>query len=114
MHDDPHIYGINCSFRFSHDEFAKLKEELGPRAEAKLGRRGHLEIMFERGVPLADQVRAFREFAEFFAPDVVALPYCQVVTDGSVTGEEVTRFYGEMRPWRKGTRGKCAGLTDSG
>jgi hypothetical protein len=97
MHDDPPIYGLNCSFRFSREQFAMLKEELGPKAEATLGRRGHLEIMFERGVSLADQVRGFRELAEFFAPDVVAFPYCQVLTDGSISGEEVTRFYGEMR-----------------
>jgi hypothetical protein len=97
MHDDPPVHGLNCSYRFSRDEFATLKEELGPRAEGELGRRGHLEIMFERGVPLADQVRGFREFAEFFAPDVLALPYCQVLTDGSVPGEEVPRFYAEMR-----------------
>ena len=97
MHDDPPIYGLNCSFRYSRADFAALKEELGPKAEARLGRRGHLEVMFERGVPLTDMVRDFRELADVFAPNVVVLPYCQVLSDGSVSGEEVTRLYREMR-----------------
>jgi hypothetical protein len=97
MHDNPRIEGLNCSFRYSRGEFVKLREEVGRKAEAELGRRGHLEIMFERGVPLADQIDGFREVAEFFAPDVVALPYCQVLTDGSITGDEIAQFYREMR-----------------
>lgn len=97
MHDDPPIYGVNCSFRYSRDDFATLKDELGPRAEDRLGRRGHLEVMWERGVPLDDQVKGFGEVAEAMAPDVIALPYCQVLTDGSVTDEEITRFYKAMR-----------------
>ena len=97
VHDDPVILGHNCSFRYSHADFARLKEELGRGAEERLGRRGHLEVMWERGVPLADQLAGFREVAEFFAPDVVAIPYCQIIPDGAVTDEEVTAFYRDMR-----------------
>ena len=97
MHDNPPIYGLNCSFRYSRDDFATLKEQLGPKAEAGLGRRGHLEVMFERGVPLKTMVEGFRELAEALAPEVVALPYCQVLTDGSVTDDEITRFTRAMR-----------------
>ena len=97
MHDDPAIHGLNCSFRYSRDDLETLKEELGPKAEERLGRRGHLEVMFERGVPLEAMVAGFRELAELLAPDVVALPYCQVLTDGSVTDDEITLFCAAMR-----------------
>ncbi len=97
MHDDPPIYGVNCSFRYSRDDFATLKEELGRKAEDRLGRRGHLEVMFERGVPLDVMVKGFRELAETMAPDVVALPYCQILTDGSVSEGDITSFCKAMR-----------------
>lgn len=97
MHDDPPTYGLNCSFRYSYENFPMLREELGPTAEAKLGRRGHLEVMWERGVPLNEMVRGFRDLVDQLAPDVVAIPYCQVLTDGSVTNEEITEFYWSMR-----------------
>ena len=97
LRERPLVEGHNCSCRFSRGDFAALKEELGPKAEAERGRRGHLEVMWERGVPLAQQVAEFREVADFFAPDVAAIPYCQIVPDGSVSGEEITRFYGDMR-----------------
>jgi hypothetical protein len=48
-------------------------------------------------VPLADMVRDFRELAEVFAPELVALPYCQVLSDGSVSSEEIASFYADMR-----------------
>ena len=97
MHDDPPTYGVNCSVRYSRDGLAALKQELGPNAEERLGRRGHLEVMFERGVPPATMVSGFRELAEALAPDVLALPYCQLLTDGSVTDEEILRFNRDMR-----------------
>ena len=97
MHDDPSVHGLNCSFRYSRAELATLKEELGPKAEERLGRRGHLEVMWERGVPLDVQVDGFRELAGAMAPDVVALPYCQVLTDGSVSDDEITQFCAAMR-----------------
>ena len=102
MHDDPPIYGLNCSFRYSRADFETLKDELGQKAEERLGRRGHLEVMWERGVPLNAQVSEFREIAEAMAPDVVALPYCQVLTDGSVTNDEITQFYAAMRAIAEG------------
>jgi hypothetical protein len=106
MHDDPPIYGLNCSFRYSRGNLDALKEELGPRAEARLRRRGHLEVMFERGVPLADMVRDFRELADVLAPDLVALPYCQVLSDGSVSSEEIGSFYAAMRTIAEDYAGK--------
>jgi hypothetical protein len=97
LHDDPPTYGANGSFRYSHADFAVLREELGRRAEERLGRRGHLEMMWERGVPLDDMLRGFREVAGFFAPDVLVLPYCQIVPDGSVSDAEVRAFCTSMR-----------------
>jgi hypothetical protein len=43
------------------------------------------------------QVSGFRDLAEQLAPEVVAIPYCQVLTDGSVIDEEITEFYRAMR-----------------
>ncbi len=97
MHDDPPTYGVNCSFRYSRGDLTTLKDEVGRKAEDRLGRRGHLEVMFERGVPLQEMVDGFRELAETLAPDVLALPYCQVLTDGSVTDDEIIRFSAAMR-----------------
>jgi hypothetical protein len=97
MHDDPPIYGLNCSVRYSLDGLATLKEEMGRNAEDRLGRRGHLEVMFERGVPLQAMVNGFRDIAEALAPDVLALPYCQLLTDGSVADEEIVCFCCDMR-----------------
>jgi hypothetical protein len=97
LHDKPPIHGLNCSFRYSRDYLATLKEEFGRHAEDTYGRRGHLEVMFERGVPLDAMVTGFRELAEALAPEVVALPYCQILTDGSVSDDEIVRFNGAMR-----------------
>jgi len=97
MQDDPPTYGLNCSLRYSRDDLATLRQELGRRAEERLGRRGHLEVMFERHLPLADMVAGFRELAAALAPDVVAVPYCQLPADGSLGDEEITSFYRAMR-----------------
>jgi hypothetical protein len=51
MTDSPKTYGLNCSWRFSQEALPTLREALGPQAEERLGRRGHLEIMFERDTP---------------------------------------------------------------
>ncbi len=97
LRERPFVVGHNCSFRFSHADFAALKEELGPKAEEARGRRGHLEVMWERGVPLDQQLAEFRTVCDTFAPDVVAIPYCQIVPDGRVSPEEITAFYRDMR-----------------
>ena len=97
MHDHPPTYGVNCSVRYSRDNLATLKEELGAKAEQRLGRRGHLEVMWERGVALDDMINGFREIADRLAPDVVAMPYCQVLTDGSVRDDEIREFCATMR-----------------
>ena len=97
LHERPFVVGHNCSFRFSHGDLAALREELGPRREEACGRRGHLEVMWERGVPLATQLAEFRTLAEALAPDVAAIPYCQIVPDGRISGEEITAFYRDMR-----------------
>lgn len=93
----PFVAGHNCSYRFSHAGFAALKEELGPQREEAGLRRGHLEVMWERGVPLGQQLAEFRAVAEAFAPDVVAIPYCQIVPDGGTPADEITAFYRDMR-----------------
>ena len=97
MTGDPPVHGLNCSFRFSRESLAALRQELGPEAAETCGRRGHLEVMFERDLPLPRIVEAFRELADALAPDVVAIPYCQVASDGSVSDHEVRAFGAEMR-----------------
>jgi hypothetical protein len=97
MSADPPVHGLNCAYRFSRDVLPALRDELGPRAQAACGRRGHLEVMFERDMPLPSIVEAFRGLADVLAPDVVAIPYCQVACDGSVSDDEIAAFGEAMR-----------------
>jgi hypothetical protein len=97
MTADPPVHGLNCAYRFSREVLPALKDEVGPRAQAACGRRGHLEVMFERDMPLPRVVEAFRGLADVLAPDVVAIPYCQVACDGSVSDDEVAAFGKAMR-----------------
>jgi hypothetical protein len=90
------IQGLNCSFRYSRESLPALREEFGRNAEEHLGRRGHLEVMFERHLPLADMVAGFRELKDALAPDVVAVPYCQIPYEG-LGDDEVVRFVAAMR-----------------
>ena len=48
-------------------------------------------------MPLRSVVAAFRDLAGVLAPDVVAIPYCQVASDGSVSDDELIAFGAEMR-----------------
>jgi hypothetical protein len=97
MREDPSCHGLNCSFRYTREQLGVLREDLGRRAEEQWGRRGYLEVMFERHMPLADMVAGFRDLAQTLAPEVVAIPYCQVPADGTVDDDEITRFYWAMR-----------------
>ncbi|HEX5643483.1 MAG TPA: hypothetical protein VFZ86_14270 [Thermoleophilia bacterium] len=97
MSEDPLVHGLNCAYRFSREHLPALREEMGPRAREACGRRGHLEVMFERDMPLPGIVEAFRCLADALAPDVVAIPYCQVASDGSVSDDEIAAFGVEMR-----------------
>ena len=97
MTKDPPVHGLNCAYRFSGGILGKLKAEMGPRALEACGRRGHLEVMFERDMTLRGVVEAFRDVADALAPDVVAIPYCQVASDGSVSDHEIAAFAAKMR-----------------
>jgi hypothetical protein len=96
MSDEPRTCGLNCAWRFSEDQLPALRDAFGRHAEERLGRRGHLEIMFERDMALDYVVASFRRLVEELAPDVLALPYCQVAAK-SVSDEEVARFARDMR-----------------
>lgn len=97
MTEDPPVHGLNCAYRFSSEILPALKEEMGPRAREAYGYRGHLEVMFERDMPLSGVVEAFKDLADALAPDVLAIPYCQVACDGSVSDDEIAAFGAEMR-----------------
>lgn len=97
MASDPPVHGLNCAFRFSRESLAALKQEMGPNALDACGRRGHLEVMFERDLSLTQIVGAFREIADVLSPDVVAIPYCQVAADGSMSDDEIVVFGAAMR-----------------
>ena len=114
MTADPPVHGLNCAYRFSRDTLAALKQAMGPGAREACGRRGHLEIMFERDMSLSSIVAAFRDLAGVLAPDVVAIPYCQVASDGSVSDDESSRSVRRCGVWLRSTPRGSAGTVRRG
>ena len=104
MTEEPATYGLNCSWRFSRNELPRLREALGPQAEERLGRRGHLEVMFERDMAPDYVVESFRRLADELAPDVLALPYCQVSAKAMSDEEVAGALHARSAPRRPGLR----------
>jgi hypothetical protein len=97
LHHTPTLKGYNCSYAFSKDDMDTFREEFGPRAQEELGYRGHLQVMLgETGAGPEEMVASFRDMMERLAPDVYAIPSCYI-EPSTMTDEEITQFYWEMR-----------------
>jgi len=76
---DPPIDGLNCSYRYTCQDFPLL-------AEAFAG-RGLVELMFDNGETAQQIVGGYEEAANAFAPDVLAVPVAWLDarwTDGDI------------------------------
>ncbi len=83
----PPINGLNCSYRYTRPDFARLRTAFAGR--------GLLQVMFDNGESAEEMLAGFREMMAIFAPDVVALP--MPIVNDSWRDAEITEFYGAMR-----------------
>ncbi len=84
---DPPIDGLNCSYRYTRQDFSLL-------AEAFAG-RGLVELMFDNGETAQEIVAGYEEAANAFAPDVLAVPV--VWLDARWTDGEIRDLHESLR-----------------
>ena len=98
---DPPLDGLNCSFRYTRQDF--------PRIARAFAGRGLVELMFDNGETAAQILAGYEEAASAFAPDVLAVPVAWL--DGRWTDGEIRdlhesllrvaeRYAADMR-WRE-------------
>ena len=66
LEHDPPIQGLNCSFRYTRPELARIRECFRGR--------GIVEFMFDNGESAEQILRGCEEAAEALAPEVIAFP----------------------------------------
>ena len=84
---DPKIKYLNCSFRYSQEEF--------PEFRSLFAGWGLIEAMFDNSETAEQMLDGYRTMMENLAPDTLGIPYC--VVDGSWTDGDITSFYWDMR-----------------
>jgi hypothetical protein len=84
---DPPIDGLNCSFRYSRQDFPRL-------AKAFAG-RGLVELMFDNGETAQEIVAGYEQAASAFAPDVLAIPVAWL--DGRWTDGDIRDLHDSLR-----------------
>jgi uroporphyrinogen-III decarboxylase len=82
----PPINGINCSFRYTHGDFPKLREAFAGR--------GIVQAMFDSGETAEEMIEGFRHMMETLAPDTIGLPMPIVNDDWS--DAEIADLWGGM------------------
>lgn len=83
----PRVKYLNCSHRYSRDEYAEFKELFAGW--------GILETMFDNGETAEEMLAAYRSMMECLAPETIAIPYCLV--DQTWADDDITCLYCEMR-----------------
>jgi hypothetical protein len=83
----PKLKGLNCSYRFSHQEFAEFRQIFAGW--------GILEVMFDSGEGPAEMLANFRAMMETLAPDTIGIPLC--IVDDTWADSDITALYWEMR-----------------
>ncbi len=84
---NPKLKGLNCSYRFSHQEFPQFREIFAGW--------GIIEAMFDAGERPEEMLERFRFMMETLAPDTVGIPLC--IVDDSWSDGDITDLYWEMR-----------------
>ena len=83
----PKLKGLNCSYRFSHQEFAEFRQIFAGW--------GVIEAMFDSGESPAEMLANFRYMMETLAPDTIGIPLC--IVDDTWADSDITDLYWEMR-----------------
>ena len=87
LEHDPKCKGLNCSYRYSHNEFPRLREVFAGW--------GIIEAMFDCGERAEEMVAGFRQMMETLAPDTIGVPVC--VIDDTWADDDIRSLYWEMR-----------------
>ena len=84
---EPELFGLNCSYRYSRDDFSKLREAFSGR--------GILEVNFDNGESPEEIIQGFEEMADCFAPDTIAMPL--LFLDHTWSDEELRGIYDALK-----------------
>lgn len=84
---EPKLKYLNCSFRYSHEEFPEFGELFAGW--------GIVKPMFDNGESPRQQIEGFRYMMETLAPGTIGIPLC--IIDDTWTDGDITDFYHEMR-----------------
>jgi hypothetical protein len=84
---DPPIDGLNCSFRYTRQDFPRLREAFAGR--------GLVELMFDNGETAREIVAGYEEAASALAPDVLAVPVAWL--DGKWTDVDIRDLHESLR-----------------
>jgi hypothetical protein len=84
---EPERFGLNCSYRYSRDDFAKLSEAFRGR--------GIVEVNFDNGENPEEIIRGFEEMADCFAPDTIGMPI--LFLDHTWSNKDIRGIYTDLR-----------------
>jgi hypothetical protein len=84
---NPKIKYLNCSYRYSHQEFPQFREIFAGW--------GIVKPMFDNGETPEEMLAGFQYMLESLSPDTVGIPIC--IIDGTWTDNDITDFYWDMR-----------------
>ena len=84
---EPELFGLNCSYRYSRDDFPKLKEAFRGR--------GIVEVNFDNGESPEEIIRGFEEITDCFAPDTIGMPI--LFLDHTWSDEDILGIYADLR-----------------
>jgi hypothetical protein len=87
MAHTPKVKYLNCSYRFSHQEFPEMREPFSGW--------GIIEAMFDMEETAEDMLEGYRTMMETLAPDTIGIPYC--IVDDTWSDDDITSFYWDMR-----------------
>jgi hypothetical protein len=84
---NPKVKYLNCSYRYSHQEFPQFRDIFAGW--------GIVKPMFDNGETPEEMLDGFRYMRESLAPDTIGLPIC--IIDDTWTDNDIADFYWDMR-----------------
>jgi hypothetical protein len=84
---EPERFGLNCSYRYSRDDFPRLKDAFKGR--------GIVEVNFDNGESPEEIIRGFQEMADCFTPDTVSMPI--LFLDHTWSDDDIRAIYTDLR-----------------